>query len=97
MEDLSSEILTIAEYAFEYYPYQEHDKFINKYKKILPIISMINKKDYDSLNKYCDNIQIDKDMNIPQLSISGHNCRFDIQGETMVNKIEKTSNAFPGA
>ena len=63
MEDLSYDIISTTEFIFEDDSLDgSNEKFIAKYYEIIPIISMINKKDYDSLNKYCDNIKINKDI-----------------------------------
>ena len=60
MDHLSSRIISIAKNAFDCDQCEDCD--FDKNNKILPIVSMINKKDYDSLNGHCDSIRNDEDI-----------------------------------
>jgi len=56
IEDPEPELVAMAEWVFNDNTLKNSDKFIYKYINIFPIITMINKKDYDFLNKYRDGI-----------------------------------------
>ena len=60
MDHLSSRIISIAKNAFDCDQCEDCD--FDKNNKILPIVSMINKKDYDSLNGHCDSIRNDENI-----------------------------------